>query len=210
MVAHKTKEESICPCGWVVRCRRVFYNKQLRNTVTRFTIGQELFEHHNTVSSVRTLTALYSHVSDYIPYTGASAFNNFQQMILALHYMRQDSSHSDLSQKFRIKTLTSARLFLTVLDVLYSWSKWLIHWPDSYFEKQCRCVFMLNFNKEWQSLLTVSSCILTGHPTLQQDPILGHLINIITLPSFLSALLHKESYHTSHKGGVDGQVTSTL
>ena len=161
-------------------------------------------------SSVRVLTAFYSHVADYIPYTGASAFNKFQQMILALHYTRQDSSHSDLSQKFRIKTSTSARLFLTVSDVLYSWSKWLIHWPDSYFEKQCRCVFMLNFNKEWQSLLTVSSCILTGHPTLQQDPILGHLINIITLSGFLSALPHKESYHTSHKGGVDGQVTSTL
>ena len=45
--------------------------------------------------------------------------------------MCQDSSHSDLRQKFRIKTSTSGRLFLTVLDMLSSWSKLLIHWLDN-------------------------------------------------------------------------------
>ena len=138
--------------------RLISENKQLRDTITSFTIGQDFFKDDNTVkdytglSSVTALTALYNHVADYIPYTGASALDKFQQLIVALHRMRQDSSHSDLSHKFRIKTSTSSRIFLTVLDVLYSRLKRFICWPD---REQLRETMPMCFRAHFQQRVAV-------------------------------------------------------
>ena len=76
---------------------------------------------------VDTLSALFNFMEPHIPYTSASALNIFQQMVLVLVCICQDSSLNDSCLKFNVKKSTATRIFLSVLDILYVRLKPLIN-----------------------------------------------------------------------------------
>ena len=133
-------------------------NIKLKEKVASTTINEEFFKDNETVKeytglpNISTLTVLYNCVKEFIPHTGSSALTKFQQLILVLMRLRLNSSHFELAKKFGINRSTSSKIFLNVLDILFTRLQPLIYWPN---REQLRETMPMCFRSHFQLRVAV-------------------------------------------------------
>lgn len=109
-------------------------NSDLKMKMCRAEFNENFFKTDENVKyytglvDFSTLQILYSHIEDHLSAT--NVITKFQQLVLCLMRLRLNVSHMDLAHKFGTTSSTTSRIFLNVLDVLYSRLAPLIVWPD--------------------------------------------------------------------------------
>lgn len=109
-------------------------NSELKLKLSRAEYNEAFFKTDDNVKyytglpDFSTLQILYSHIEEHL--SAANKITKFQQLVLCLMRLRLNVSHMDLAHKFGTTSSTSSRIFLNVLDVLYSRISPLIVWPD--------------------------------------------------------------------------------
>ena len=97
-------------------------NSDLKMKMCRAEFNENFFKtdenvkYYTGLADFSTLQILYSHIEDRLSAT--NVITKFQQLVPCLMRLRLNVSHMDLAHKFG--TTTTSRIFLNVLDVLYS------------------------------------------------------------------------------------------
>ena len=73
------------------------------------------------------LHALFEYLEPYLP---VRALTKFQCLIVTLMKIRLNLSHVDLGHRFGITKSTVSRIFLTVIDIMYTRMKPFNVWPE--------------------------------------------------------------------------------
>lgn len=134
-------------------------NKILKDKVASCTIGEDLFQDDETMKDftglpdVAAMIVLFNFLQDHVPYTSASALSKFQQLILVLVHLRQNSSHVDLCQTFGIKKSTSSKNVFNMLQILYIQLRPLTSWPNREQLKETMPMCFRAHLQEWVAVI---------------------------------------------------------